>query len=99
MVSQLGGNQVALIHNALSIREESNNYRGIIVDITNGEFYISHKQCAEKWPLYKESTLRKERVQKTLGIPSHKVGNKVIYIKAELDAWLSDQIAKGGIQS
>jgi hypothetical protein len=58
--------------------------------------YSGHEECAKNWPIFKASTLKKERCLGIKGIPSHKVGSKVVYIRSELDAWLASEIAKRG---
>lgn len=45
--------------------------------------------------LYTAKTLAKFACTGEKDIPMHKVGRKVVYLKSELDAWLTSQLSGG----
>lgn len=45
--------------------------------------------------LFTTKSLAKFACTKEKNIPMHKIGRKVIYLKSELDAWLTSQITGG----
>lgn len=68
----------------------------ILSNITASDIIGGHKEAADYIQnIFSVNTLRKERVQKVLGLPSHRIGGKVVYLKSELDEWLNYQLAKG----
>lgn len=57
-------------------------------DILNG-----HAEASEHINnLYTTKSLAKFACTKEKNIPMHKIGRKVVYLKSELNAWLSSQL-------
>lgn len=51
---------------------------------------------AAKYLGVSESTLQKDRVHWRMGVPFHKVGRTVVYVRDDLDVWLDAQCRRSG---